>query len=204
MRFSNLMRKLLSLKAVRCILRFFFSLFYDKKYLKNKYFDEKCMGWLWAVRSLKGRIIGENRSVPWPVHPRTIVAGSERIFFDPDSLHIFQVPGCYWQAHKATITIGKNCHIAPNVGIITTNHDINDPAKHVNGKDIIISNDCWIGMNSVILPGVVLGPHTIVGAGAVVTKSFPKGFCVLAGVPAKIIKNLDKEISNKKRDDEND
>lgn len=48
-------------------------------------------------------------------------------------------------------------------------------------------------MNSVITAGVTLGPRTIVAAGAVVTKSFPDGFCVLAGVPAKIIKILDKD-----------
>ena len=42
-------------------------------------------------------------------------------------------------------------------------------------------------MNSIILPGVNLGPRTVVAAGSVVTKSFPDGFCVLAGNPAKIV-----------------
>jgi acetyltransferase-like isoleucine patch superfamily enzyme len=46
-------------------------------------------------------------------------------------------------------------------------------------------------MNAVILPGVTLGDHTIVGAGSVVTKSFENGNCVIAGNPAKIIKNLE-------------
>lgn len=45
-------------------------------------------------------------------------------------------------------------------------------------------------MNSVVLPGVSLGPHTVVGAGSVVTKSFPDGYCVVAGNPAKIIRRL--------------
>lgn len=48
-------------------------------------------------------------------------------------------------------------------------------------------------MNSVVTAGVTLGPRTIVAAGAVVTKSYPEGFCVLAGVPAKVVKLLDKE-----------
>ena len=48
-------------------------------------------------------------------------------------------------------------------------------------------------MNSVILPGVKLGTRTIVAAGSVVTKSFPEGYCVIAGSPAKIIRYLDKE-----------
>ena len=48
-------------------------------------------------------------------------------------------------------------------------------------------------MNSIITAGVTLGPRTIVAAGAVVTKSFPEGFCILAGVPAKVVKYLDKD-----------
>lgn len=47
-------------------------------------------------------------------------------------------------------------------------------------------------MNSVILPGVELGDHTIVGAGAIVTKSFPGGYCVIVGNPAKIVKNIER------------
>jgi acetyltransferase-like isoleucine patch superfamily enzyme len=46
-------------------------------------------------------------------------------------------------------------------------------------------------MNAVILPGVTLGENTIVGAGAIVTKSFPEGWCVLAGNPARVIRKLD-------------
>ena len=51
-------------------------------------------------------------------------------------------------------------------------------------------------MNSMILPGVELGPRTVVGAGSVVTKSFPEGDCVIAGNPAKIIKKLGTEHEN--------
>ena len=53
-------------------------------------------------------------------------------------------------------------------------------------------------MNSVILPGVVLGDHTVVGAGSIVTKSFEDGYCVIAGNPAKVIRTLDKEKFNEK------
>ena len=48
-------------------------------------------------------------------------------------------------------------------------------------------------MNSVILPGVTLGDHTVVGAGSVVTKSFEQGYCVIAGNPARIIRELPQE-----------
>jgi len=59
-------------------------------------------------------------------------------------------------------------------------------------NDVYIGDYCWIGANAVILLGVHLGPHTIVGAGSIVTKSFPEGYCVIAGNPAKIIKKLEK------------
>ena len=48
-------------------------------------------------------------------------------------------------------------------------------------------------MNAMIMPGVELGPHTVVGAGAVVTKSFPEGHCVIAGNPAKLIKKIEEK-----------
>ncbi|MCR5808704.1 MAG: acyltransferase [Clostridiales bacterium] len=150
------------------------------------------MGWYWAWRGIKGKLFGDNRKVPWPVHTGTVVNGAENISFPQESIHVFQVPGCYWQAIDARINIGKNCHIAPNVGVITTNHDIHDPRRHVPGKDITIGDNCWVGMNSVILPGVVLGENTVVAAGAAVTKSFPEGHCVIGGVPAKIIKTMEK------------
>ncbi|AEV29454.1 acyltransferase family protein [Sphaerochaeta pleomorpha str. Grapes] len=178
-----------------CIIALFFSFFYDKKYLHGKYFDYKAMGWVWAWKSLSARSIVENYKVPWPVNPKSIVTGYQNITFDIDSIHIFQTPGCYWQARDGKITIGKNCFVAPNVGIITTNHDINDPSKHITGKDIIILDNCWIGMNAVVLPGVVLGEHTVVAAGAIVTKSFPEGHCVVAGVPAVKIKDIPKVLS---------
>lgn len=72
------------------------------------------------------------------------------------------------------------------------NHDLYDNRKHVV-KDVCIGKYCWIGMNSIILPGTSLGDYTIVAAGSVVTKSFTSGYCVIGGNPAKVLKELDKE-----------
>ena len=60
-------------------------------------------------------------------------------------------------------------------------------------KEVRIGDYSWLGMGVIILPGVELGKRTIVGAGSVVTKSFPDGYCVIAGNPARLIKRLDKE-----------
>ena len=183
------MRRLLYSRLVKKILRTFFSLFYDKKYLQGYFFDTKRMGWLWAWQGLRGRRQGNNKKIPYPVHPNTIVS-ADRVHFDPDNLNLFQPPGCYWQVHDADIYVGKGTYVAPNVGLITTNHDPANPDRHLPGAEIHIGEKCWIGMNAVILPGVTLGDHTVVGAGAVVTKSFPEGHVVLGGVPAQKIKDL--------------
>ena len=169
---------------------------YEQKYLKGKYFRGKWgglmgAGWHWIVTDATSRIfMGINITVPFPVSPGIRVGNPKNIYFDIDDLNNFQGIGNYYQAIGAKIVIGKGTYIAPNVGLITTNHDINDPDLHVEGRDIVLGPKCWIGMNSVILPGVTLGPHTTVGAGSVVTKSFPEGYCVIAGNPAKKIKDI--------------
>lgn len=184
------MKRILKSKFAYFILSSFFSLFYEKRYLRGYYFQERFNGWKWAWHGLQGRRKGNNKQIPWPVNPDTVIVGPpENFHFDVHSLQVFQTPGCYWQAIDAHITVGANCYVAPNVGVITTNHDIHDPSLHTAGSNISIGDNCWLGMNSVILPGVVLGNNTVVAAGAVVTRSFPEGHCVLGGVPAKVIKN---------------
>lgn len=90
------------------------------------------------------------------------------------------------------VKIGKNCLIAPQVGIYTACHPLEREVRTANleyGKPITIGDDCWIGGRAVINPGVCLGDNVVVGSGSVVTKSFPSNV-VIAGNPAKIIKQL--------------
>lgn len=90
------------------------------------------------------------------------------------------------------VKIGDNCLIAPQVGIYTAEHPIDRNTRISGlelGRPITIGNDCWIGGNAVINPGVTLGDNVIVGSGSVVTKSFPSNV-IIAGNPAKIIKKL--------------
>lgn len=170
------------------------SVFYDKKYLKGKEFDKLrySNGWRWVMENVFiQKILGYQRDIPFPVSFRMQVVNWKNIEFDVDDLSNFQKTGSYFRAAPdAKIYIGKGTYIAGNVGLITANHDFNDLSKYTPGKDIRIGKNSWIGMNCMILPGVELGEHTIVGAGSVVTKSFPQGNCVIAGNPARIIKEL--------------
>lgn len=163
---------------------------YDSKYLTGKWFSKEnnYIGWSWVIYDAKNcKKMHVNLDVKWPMSPRSQVIGAQNIVFSPDDLNNFQHFGCYFQG-KGKIVIGKGTYIAPNVGIITANHNITNLDTHEEPRDVIIGESCWIGMNTVILPGVVLGNKTIVGAGSVVTKSFENGNCVIAGNPAKIIK----------------
>ncbi len=172
--------------------------YYDRKYLTGKYFESKyhrilAYGWKWVYYDGKMRkLTGNNSDVPWPVSASSRVINASNIEFHPDDLNNFQGNGNYFQAMGARIVIGRGTWIGPNVGIVASNHDIYNPDDRAEGKDVIIGEKCWIGMNAVVLPGVKLGDHTVVGAGAIVTKSFEEGYCVIAGNPARIIKNLNK------------
>lgn len=192
------MKKIIAvIKAIYYFLyvKLFYFKKYDKKFLKGKWFSGPLkgivsVGWKWAYLNAKNcKRMGVNLDSKWPVSPRCTVIWPQNITFHPDDLNNFQSLGCYYQG-IGKIDIGKGTYIAQNVGIITANHDPADLDKHLEPKPVIIGEKCWIGMNSVILPGVTLGPNTVVGAGSVVTKSFPEGNCVIAGSPAKVIKSI--------------
>jgi len=173
------------------ILKFMLNIFFDKKYLTGRYFNNDLSGYLWAFKSIWVKnILKLAQPVSFPTALTCVVTNANNIHFHPDDLNNFQSPGTYFQNFLGHIYIGKGSYIAPNVGIITANHNIENLDAHTEGKDVIIGEKCWIGMNSVILPGVELGEKTIVAAGAVVTKSFPQGNVVLAGVPARVIKEI--------------
>lgn len=137
------------------------------------------------------KIIGFNRAAYWPTHFTSVISCPQNI-----EIGIGAAPGlspnCYIQG-KSGIKLGDYSLVGPGVGIISSNHDIYDISSHKSSTGVVIGSYCWIGMNAVVLPGVRLGDHTIVAAGAIVTKPFPDGYCVLGGNPAKVIKSLDRK-----------
>ena len=93
------------------------------------------------------------------------------------------------------VQIGDKVNCAQNVTITGLNHNFQDVSIAINDQGIsthpvVIADDVWIGANSVILPGVSVGTHSIVAAGSVVTRSVPpRSIC--AGNPARVIKQYD-------------
>jgi acetyltransferase-like isoleucine patch superfamily enzyme len=140
----------------------------------------------WFLQKVLG--MGGNKKAYWPVHYTSTVYDPENIFAGVDTCPGLS-KGCYIQG-MGGIHIGDYTQIAPNVVIVSANHDLYDSRKHIAQK-VTIGKYCWLGAGAKIMPGVELGDWTIVGAGAVVTKSFPQGHCVIGGIPASVIKNLD-------------
>lgn len=128
-----------------------------------------------------------NSKVPWPVHWTSEVKGCERIERGTETPG--SMMGCYIDGRNGII-LEENVWIGPKVSIISMDHNLSDYNIYRQEPPIRIGRDSLITSNSIILPGVELGPHTVVAAGAVVTKSFPEGNLVLAGNPARVIKVL--------------
>ena len=97
-----------------------------------------------------------------------------------------------WGSEPWLITIGNHVEISGSVTFITHDGSTWVFRDHEKYKDVIrygkihIHDNCFIGMHTIIMPGVTIGPNAIIGAGSVVTKDVPEG-CVFAGVPAHFI-----------------
>ena len=112
--------------------------------------------------------------------------------------------GCFVTGRNITIgdhtTINRRCHldgrvglrignrvsISPEVYTMSLTHDAQDPSFPTKGEPIVIEDYAWIGSRAMIMPGVTISKGMVVGAGSVVTKTFPP-YSIVAGAPAKVI-----------------
>lgn len=108
-----------------------------------------------------------------------------------------RIHGSCFHAYQR-ISVGKRCLIAANCQIIDCNgHDtsMENPAARVHtfgtARPVVIEDDVWVGMNSIVLPGTHIGAGSIVAAGSVVSSNVPS-MSIVAGNPAKVIKSVKK------------
>lgn len=92
----------------------------------------------------------------------------------------------------APVRIGDNCQMAPNVAIYTAGHPVHPATRNTAyeyGMPVTIGNNCWIGGNAVICPGVTIGNNVVIGAGSVVTGDIPDNV-VAAGNPCRMLRAI--------------
>ena len=99
-------------------------------------------------------------------------------------------------SYPRKVVIGNNCGIATGVVILAHRRDVSEYSKQKGYNDypfkvmnVLINDNVQIGTNSTILPGVVIGKSSIIGAGSVVTKDIPP-YSLAVGIPAKVIKTF--------------
>src|SRR5262245_42899306 len=93
----------------------------------------------------------------------------------------------------APIRIGAACQLATRVQLLTATHPIDPEARRLgweSAEPITIADNVWLGGGAIVCPGVTIGEHTVVGAGAVVTRDLPAGV-LAAGVPARVLREID-------------
>ncbi len=142
--------------------------------------------------ALNKEIFGSCGKNVWIVPPMKLAIGK----------YISIGDGCYFNAGTTfiddwKIEIGEKCLFGPNVTITTTGHPVS-PKHRMDGMysfPVKIGNNCWIGANCVILPGVTIGDNSVIGAGSVVTKDIPANV-VAFGSPCHVYREINE------RDDE--
>lgn len=126
--------------------------------------------------------------------------GNPRVIGDYSNICMHEnseIERCCFLLAKDRIEIGENSTLAYGVSVIT-GADPNGPKNKLSKlypplhAPVVIGNDCWIGANAIILPGVTIGDCVMVAAGSVVNKDIPSNVLV-AGNPAVIKKTLNIE-----------
>jgi len=156
-------------------------------------FYPKCRGinpfHILCISFIPQKIFRINGSVPWPVHFTSRVLYHENIEIGKRAAPGFSAC-CYIQGRNG-ITIGNNLRMGPGVGLISSNHNISDYDIWDKADPIVIGNNVWIGMNSVVLPGVKIGSNVVIGANSVVAKNIPDN-SIAMGNPCHVIKEKPK------------
>jgi acetyltransferase-like isoleucine patch superfamily enzyme len=146
---------------------------------------------------------------------RTVdVRSPDRLLLGPrvvvDRGVVLHCGGMDWSPPGGGISLGANCYLGPNCvlfgaggieigeaalispGVVITSHQhsfrrSDQDIRHqpLRFDRVVVGRDVWIGANATILPGVHVGPGSVIGAGAVVTNDIPPGVVAL-GVPARV------------------
>lgn len=176
-----------------------------ERIMQGKLFTDECEGLPEERLEAKRRMKRFNDSEPGDVEKRKellndIFGRETDVWIEPPfyfcyGRHILVGDGTYINMNcnfvdDGEIRIGKNVLFGPAVTIATTGHPVNPNLRQYMYADPVeIGDNCWIGANVVILPGVTIGVNSVIGAGSVVVRDIPEN-CVAVGNPCRVLREI--------------
>ncbi|MEJ2051803.1 MAG: acyltransferase [Calditrichota bacterium] len=130
------------------------------------------------------KILRINGRVPWPVHFTSRVLYHENIEVGY-MVQFGKMQACYIQGRNGIIA-GNNVRVGPGVGILSINHNISDYDVWDKANPIVIGDNVFIQMNTVILPGVQIGDNVLIQPNSVVNKDIPAN-SIVSGNPIRVV-----------------
>ena len=179
-----------------------------ERILQGKLFTDECEGLPEERTAAKKRMKAFNESGPEETEKRKALlddifgaeteAWIEPPFYFCYGRHIRLGAGTYINMNcnfidDGQIRIGKGVLFGAAVTIATVGHPVNPRMRgYMYTAPVTIGDNCWIGANVVICPGVTIGDNAVIGAGSVVTKDIPDNVCA-AGNPCRVIREITEE-----------
>ncbi len=181
-----------------------------ERIMSGKLFTDECEGLPEERTAAKKRMKAFNDSSPENPAKRTellkeMLGKSGNVWIEPPfyfcyGTHIYIGEGSYINFNcnfidDGIITIGKRVMFGAAVTIATVGHPIcPDLREYMYTAPVTIEDNCWIGANVTICPGVTVGKNSVIGAGSVVIHDIPEN-SVAAGNPCKVIRQIDERDS---------
>ena len=176
-----------------------------ERILQGKLFTDECEGLPEERAAAKKRMKAFNESGPEETEKRKahlddIFGAETEAWIEPPfyfcyGRHIRLGTGTYINMNcnfidDGQIRIGKGVLFGAAVTIATVGHPVNPRMRgYMYTAPVTIGDNCWIGANVVICPGVTIGENTVIGAGSVVTRDIPENV-VAAGNPCRVLRPI--------------
>ena len=142
----------------------------------------------WLVRGPFGRLVREST-----LYHYAVFGDPARLVIEPGA----DVNDALFNVTSGTIRVEANAFFGHGVALLTGTHDVEvigperKDAVPKGGRDIVIGECAWVSTNATIIGPCRVGRHAVVAAGSVVTEDVPD-YAVVAGVPARLVRTLDK------------